>query len=182
MKAYTLKIRGGISVDSYGKKAGKGALVQEELSGTLGVSQDQYLFQPIGVDSYNLTVTGEVGRCLSTSSGGLNEHIPIVISIENHPNDSRVQFSKDGKVQALTSRMGTGGGNVPMILQSKGCYWDGSQVCGTLTAHNANGAQRMPDKENFTCVIQHKGGGISHEDRLSHGERIQQTWNARSDE
>ena len=45
-----------------------------------------------------------------------------------------------------------------MILQSKGCYWDGSQVCGTLTAHNANGAQRMPDKENFTCVIQHKGG------------------------
>ena len=110
MKAYTLKIRGGISVDSYGKKAGKGALVQEELSGTLGVSQDQYLFQPIGVDSYNLTVTGEVGRCLSTSSGGLNEHIPIVISIENHPNDSRVQFSKDGKVQALTSRMGTGGG------------------------------------------------------------------------
>ena len=110
LKAYTLKIRGGVSVDSYGKKAGKGALIQEELSGTLGVSQDQYLFQPIGVDSYNLTVTGEVGRCLSTSSGGLNEHIPIVISIENHPNDSRVQFSKDGKVQALTSRMGTGGG------------------------------------------------------------------------
>ena len=69
-----------------------------------------------------------------------------------------------------------------MILQSKGCYWDGSQVCGTLTAHNANGAQRMPDKENFTCVIQHKGGGISHKDRCAHGERIQQAWNARSDE
>ena len=186
MKAYTLKIRGGVSVDSYGKKAGKGALVQEEISGTLGVSQDQYLFQPIGVDSYNLTTTGNVGRCLSTSGGGLNEHIPCVIafepgileregghiyedksgtirakpgdnqmtvaygvdtynqvaeeglmqtirtngggdcipkvvySIENHPNDSRVQFSKDGKVQALTSRMGTGGGNVPMILLGKG--------------------------------------------------------------
>ena len=161
MKAYTLKIRGGVSVDSYGKKAGKGALIQEELSGTLGVSQDQYLFQPIGVDSYNLTVTGEVGRCLSTSSGGLNEHIPIVISIENNPNDSRVQFSKDGKVQTLTSSMGTGGGNVPMILQKNdGCYWDGSQVCGTLTAHNANGAQRMPDKENFTCVITPRGGYI----------------------
>ena len=193
MKAYTLKIRGGVTLDSHGKQAGKGALIQEELSGTLGVSQDQYLFQPIGVDSYNLTTTGNVGRCLSTSGGDLNEHIPCVIafepgtleregghiyenksgairakpgdnqmtvaySIENHPNDSRVQFSKDGKVQALTSRMGTGGGNVPMILQSKGCYWDGSQVCGTLTAHNANGAQRMPDKENFTCVIQHKGG------------------------
>ena len=34
-------------MDSYGKKAGKGALIQEEISGTLGVSQDQYLFQPI---------------------------------------------------------------------------------------------------------------------------------------
>ena len=161
MKAYTLKIRGGVSVDSYGKKAGKGALIQEELSGTLGVSQDQYLFQPIayGVDTYNQTAEEEVMQTIRTNGGG--DCIPkVVYSIENHPNDSRVQFSKDGKVQALTSRMGTGGGNVPMILQSKGCYWDGSQVCGTLTAHNANGAQRMPDKENFTCVIQHKGGYI----------------------
>ena len=40
----TLKIRGGREVDSYGKKAGKGALVQWERSGTLGVSQDQTLF------------------------------------------------------------------------------------------------------------------------------------------
>jgi site-specific DNA-cytosine methylase len=32
-------------------------------------------------------------------------------------------------------------------------YWDGSQVCGTLTANNAGGSQRMPDKENFNCVV-----------------------------
>lgn len=31
-------------MDSYGKRAGKGALIQWELSGTLGVSQDQTLF------------------------------------------------------------------------------------------------------------------------------------------
>lgn len=43
--AYTLKIRGGVDVDSHGKKEGKGALVQTELSGTLGVSQDQTLIQ-----------------------------------------------------------------------------------------------------------------------------------------
>lgn len=30
--------------------------------------------------------------------------------IENHPNDSRVKLSSDGTVQALTTRMGTGGG------------------------------------------------------------------------
>lgn len=31
--------------------------------------------------------------------------------------------------------------------------WDGKQVSPTLTQNNANGAQRMPDKENFNCVI-----------------------------
>ena len=44
MTAATLKIRGGCEVDKCGKRAGKGALIQWELSGTLGVSQDQTLF------------------------------------------------------------------------------------------------------------------------------------------
>ena len=39
----TLKVRGGVERDSYGKKAGKGALIQWEKSATLGVSQDQTL-------------------------------------------------------------------------------------------------------------------------------------------
>lgn len=42
-KAYTLKIRGGAERSSDGRSAGKGALVQTELSGTIGVSQDQTL-------------------------------------------------------------------------------------------------------------------------------------------
>ena len=45
MKPYTLKVRGGgVEVDSRGKKAGKGVLIQENLASTLAVSQDQYLF------------------------------------------------------------------------------------------------------------------------------------------
>jgi hypothetical protein len=40
----TLKIRGGCERDVYGKKAGKGPLIQWEKSATLGVSQDQTLF------------------------------------------------------------------------------------------------------------------------------------------
>lgn len=40
----TLKIRGGVERDSKGNKAGKGPLIQNNLSGTLGVSQDQTLF------------------------------------------------------------------------------------------------------------------------------------------
>ena len=43
--SYTLKVRGGVERDSAGKQAGKGALIQTELSGTLGVSQDQTLIE-----------------------------------------------------------------------------------------------------------------------------------------
>ena len=42
--SYTLKIRGGAERDVYGKRAGKGPLVQRELSATLGVTQNQALF------------------------------------------------------------------------------------------------------------------------------------------
>ena len=31
--------------------------------------------------------------------------------------------------------------------------WDGTQTAPTLTQNNAGGGQRMPDKENFNCVI-----------------------------
>lgn len=31
--------------------------------------------------------------------------------------------------------------------------WDGTQISPTLTERNAGGGQRMPDKENFNCVI-----------------------------
>lgn len=41
------------------------------------------------------------------------------IAIEHHPNDSRIKISKDGICQSLTSRMGTGGNNVPLVLIKK---------------------------------------------------------------
>jgi DNA (cytosine-5)-methyltransferase 1 len=44
--AYTLKIRSGVAVDSAGKAAGKGPLVQVEKAATLSTTQDQYLFAP----------------------------------------------------------------------------------------------------------------------------------------
>ena len=48
-------------------------------------------------------------------------------------------------------------GTVPTLVArgpSAVAYWDGSDVCGTLTANNAGGNQRMPDKDNFNCVIE----------------------------
>lgn len=36
--------------------------------------------------------------------------------LENHPNDSRVKINESGIVQTLSGRMGTGGGNVPLVM------------------------------------------------------------------
>ena len=110
--------------------------------------------------------------------------VPAAVALENHPNDSRIKITDGDKVQALTSRMGTGGGNVPLVMKirsgceggGKGaliqrdksatlscnndqtlftpCNWDGEDTAGTLTAHNAGGNQRMPDKKHFNCVLQ----------------------------
>ena len=44
--------------------------------------------------------------------------VPAAIALENHPADSRVRISEDGKVQTLTSRCGTGGGNVPLVMDN----------------------------------------------------------------
>lgn len=38
------------------------------------------------------------------------------VCIENHPADSRCRISEDGVVQTLSSRMGTGGNNTPMVF------------------------------------------------------------------
>ncbi|MBR5607253.1 MAG: DNA cytosine methyltransferase, partial [Bacteroidaceae bacterium] len=133
----------------------------------------------------------ENGICptLTAAAGMSGNNQPwITYSIENHPADSRVNIDDSGKVQTLTSRMGTGGGNVPMVMEpvpfcksarprsaddattwkdykdpAEGvytAYWDGSQVAGTLTANNAGGNQRMPDKDNFNCVIEADVAGV----------------------
>ena len=120
--AYTLKIRGGVAVDSGGKAAGKGALVQTDLSATLGCNQDQYLFQPTAIID-NIGGQAEYGK-VSPVNGTLRAGAQgaIAYAVENHPADSRVNLDESGKVQTLTSRMGTGGGNVPMVLEGQPAY------------------------------------------------------------
>ncbi len=43
-----------------------------------------------------------------------------VFAVENHAQDSRVSLSSDNIIQTLAGRMGTGGGNVPLVLVP--CY------------------------------------------------------------
>ena len=63
------------------------------------------------------TVTGNAENSVGATDSETDSVIPY--SIENHPADSRVNIDYSGKVQTLTGRMGTGGGNVPMVLEPK---------------------------------------------------------------
>lgn len=40
------------------------------------------------------------------------------VALEHHPNDSRLKIAEGGVVQTLNARMGTGGGNVPLVMCS----------------------------------------------------------------
>ena len=60
--------------------------------------------------------------------------VPAAVALENHPTDSRVKLSGDGNVQTLTSRMGTGGNNVPLVMKIRsGCEGGGK---GALIQEN----------------------------------------------
>lgn len=194
---YLMKIRGGVDVDSMGKKAGKGPLIQEDISATLGVSQDQYLFQPIsvenhphdsrvqidksgtvqtlagmsgnnqpvicvcGIDLYNCAVTKESTKTLNAGSDA--DHVPCVC-IAGNVVDRDVKQHGDGFAYDTAYTLNTVDKHAVVYPQKtqeamndmyvvEQMYWDGTQIAGTLTANNAGGSQRMPDKDNFNCVI-----------------------------
>ena len=79
---------------------------------------------PLGFRPENVRLYDERSTtlCNGTRPGftvGVIEKKGSVYSVENHPADSRVNVDDSGKVQTLTSRMGTGGGNVPMVMEPK---------------------------------------------------------------
>lgn len=109
-----------------------------------GTSAGKILFESEGLSGYSAESlrawqrtagsaadsSGTAGLCLCDQGGEridiLKErtatlraeahHPPCVL--ENHPADSRLQISENGKVQTLTSRCGTGGGNVPLLMDT----------------------------------------------------------------
>lgn len=55
-------------------------------------------------------------------------HDQLAVCIENHPADSRVKIAENGVVQTLSSRMGTGGNNVPMVMEREVVYSMGHDI------------------------------------------------------
>ena len=75
-----------------------------------------------------------------------SHHPPLVY--ENHSMDCRYTGPLD-VAPTISQTYGAGGNNQPLVTR----YWDGGEVAGTLTANNAGGNQRMPDKDNFNAVV-----------------------------
>ena len=61
--------------------------------------------------------------------------------LENHPADSRVKICEDDTFQTLSSRMGTGGGNVPMLMEGA----EMETVVRRLTPLECERLQGFPD-------------------------------------
>jgi DNA (cytosine-5)-methyltransferase 1 len=68
----------------------------------------------------------------------------LAVAIENHPADSRINIDDSGTIQTLTSRMGTGGGNVPMVMNEhcNGEQSGGIPFCKGTRPHNKDEAQK----------------------------------------
>lgn len=61
----------------------------------------------------------EISPTIRGGEGGNQKPCVVTaVPIENHPNDSRAKLCEDGVVQTLSGRMGTGGNNTPLVMES----------------------------------------------------------------
>ena len=165
-----------------------------------GGSAGKILFESEGVSGYSAESfrawqtaagcseegTGETGRiCLNDQGGNRMDvtedvtctlraeaHHPPV-ALEHHPTDSRIKIADDDKSQTLTSRMGTGGNNVPLIMECFGiCSKDsnsmksdnpksGFYIAKTSRTLDANGGNPTCNQGGI-AVVEGNGSRPSH--------------------
>ena len=78
--------------------------------------------QVVGFEPGAVSRLGYGGHAWNETASTLRAHMgdnQAAIAVENHPNDSRINLDESGTFQTLTKRMGTGGGNVPLVLKSE---------------------------------------------------------------
>ena len=132
---------------------GKGILIQEEKTGALATHpQSVASFYPqMKAESQCYREDDISNTLVNGTNPGYHNGIMILndkktICIEG--NGQRESHRGDGYIES--DKMYT----LNTIERHAVCAsWDGSQVSPTLTANNAGGGQRMPDKENFNAVI-----------------------------
>lgn len=82
------------------------------------------------------------------------------VAVENHPSDSRVKLDESGQIQTLTGRMGTGGGNVPLVLNERQyALTVGEDMANTLTGTDYKGTQCVFEPKTLKIRSGKEGGG-----------------------
>ena len=130
-----------------------GVTVTEEQSGTL-IAQDHgnhpAVMQAAGFSTEHSAQSRSIGYEEEVAPTLRSQAVPAALAVENHPTDGRVKIRDDGQCQTLTERMGTGGGNVPLVAEpepvtlkirsgceggGKGALWQ-EDKSATLGTHN----------------------------------------------
>jgi DNA (cytosine-5)-methyltransferase 1 len=152
--SFTLKIRGGCEVDSKGKKAGKGPLVQTELSGTLGVSQDQTLITKcMSVDEkMGQTYVGEeVGNTLGARD--YKQPQAVVYGMSGYESNAMKSSNPhSGIYEANTTRTLDNNGGNPACNQGGMIVLEGN---GTRPSHKGDGYKESDTMYTLNGTEQH---------------------------
>ena len=136
----------------------------------------------VGIENHPVSFQGQAGADASLCIGHdvaaslvVKKELMVAYAVENHPADSRVNIDDSGKVQTLTSRMGTGGGNVPMVME---CFrksaraktsddattWVSADVANTLNTFDMGEArcnELIVEAAKDAIYVVDQGGGKS---------------------
>jgi hypothetical protein len=81
----------------------------------------------------------------------------FVVGCLGDPTAAATVLFKQQSLQRDSKKSGTSRQEVTGDVEAStrgGCWWDGGDAADTLTKCGANGAQRMPDKDNFGALLQ----------------------------
>lgn len=134
--SYAVRIRGGCD------GGGKGALVQENKSGTLGTSNDQTIFCMATQQGGAEVRSDDRAPTLTAAAGMSGNNQPAVALDMSHACD--VIRDCGEIVPSLQARMGTGGNQVPLTYQA---------VTGTLSPSAHAGSYNGQDAYNDMLVV-----------------------------
>lgn len=142
--------------------------VSENITGTLRAQEHGHqpiVFEPGAVSRLGGHAwSGEPTGALRADMGD-NQ---FAVAIENHPADSRVKLDESGVVQTLSGRMGTGGGNVPLVMNERQyALTVGEDVANTLTGTDYKGTQCVFEPAAFMGGQGSKARSIAYSEETS---------------
>jgi len=97
--------------DVYATRDVAGTLVAQDHGHHPAVLQAAGFLPESSLQGWSIGFEEEVSPTLRAGS------TPAIIALEHNPTDSRIKISEDGNVQTLLGRMGTGGNNVPLVME-----------------------------------------------------------------